>query len=100
MTPAPRASHAGKKSTARKHNNPLPNSLVGFDSLPFDALQTGLQGWNEGQSSWNNEFVEDSPAYLAVKAANRASAKVVSHSVGQAWAYIRQRQPRPSRQSR
>ena len=79
MTTAPRASHAGKKSVAHTSAN---NPLLGFDSLPFDALQ----GWSDG----NNHAFEDSPAYMAVKAANRASAKVVSHSVGQAWAYIRQ----------
>jgi len=84
MTTAPRASHAGKKN----HPNPLPKELIGFESLPFDALQ----GWYP--SNWNAGLFEESPSHQAVKAANRASANIISHSVGQVWAYIRQHKPR------
>ena len=83
MTTVPRSTRVNKKN----NSNALPKELIGLESLPFDALQ----GWEPSQ--WDAGSFEDSPLYQAVKAANRASANIISHSVGQVWAYIRQNKP-------
>lgn len=66
---------------ASNENNP---QLIKFDTLPFQAME----GW-EPQPKYGQLF-EESSVHKAIMAANMASAKVLSHSVGQAWAYLRQ----------